>query len=177
MPIQVFPRFSVHFWDRLCAGWILTGYLCNEIVELMECGCCASLSRRANDILRVLGGKTKPTYADRIPETLTPEHFNLHEVSKNKLSRKPQSTAYICMVTMHVDWWIWRPITVFFFLVLGSIDIKKGGLFYLSLSWIFGKSYHEGLGLLPADVGITAVGGTVQPGCEYPLHRLSMKLS
>jgi len=60
----------------------------------MECGCCASLSRRANDILRALGGKTKPTYADRIPETLTPEHFNLHETFRHGFPSQPMCLAY-----------------------------------------------------------------------------------
>lgn len=46
----------------------------------MECSCCASLTRRANDFLKVLGVKKKD-HTDIAPEALTPEHFDLHEVS------------------------------------------------------------------------------------------------
>ena len=46
----------------------------------MECSCCASLTRIANKFLKALGAKKKD-HTDIIPEALTPEHFDLHEVS------------------------------------------------------------------------------------------------
>ena len=45
--------------------------------------CYASLSRRANDILKAIGGNIKWDYADSISEVLTPEKFSLHKVSSN----------------------------------------------------------------------------------------------
>ena len=53
------------------------------MTEREEVGCCEALSRksRMDSILKALGFDSKPDYADKIPETLTPEHFNLHEVS------------------------------------------------------------------------------------------------
>jgi len=52
---------------------------------IMECY--ASLSRQANDILKAISGTMKWDHAesDDIPEleALTPENFNLHEVSNN----------------------------------------------------------------------------------------------
>ena len=48
--------------------------------NFMECSCCASLTRRASDLLKALGVKKKD-HTDIIPEALTPEHFDLHEVS------------------------------------------------------------------------------------------------
>lgn len=46
-------------------------------------GCCEPLRRkcRMDALLKALGLDSKRDYAERIPETLTPEHFNLHEVS------------------------------------------------------------------------------------------------
>ena len=46
-------------------------------------GCCEALRRkcRMDALLKALGLDNKRDYAERIPETLTPGHFHLHEVS------------------------------------------------------------------------------------------------
>jgi len=53
------------------------------MTDVGEGGCCEALRRksRMDTILKALGFDSKRDYADKIPETLTPEHFNLHEVS------------------------------------------------------------------------------------------------
>ena len=61
--------------------------------KFMECSCCASLTRRANDFLKALGVKKKD-HTDIIPEALTPEHFDLHETFFHGFPSQPTCLAY-----------------------------------------------------------------------------------
>ena len=48
--------------------------------EVNDCGLCSSWRRVMEGLLRALGFENKPDYTEKIPETLTENDLDIHEV-------------------------------------------------------------------------------------------------